>query len=75
MKKKILVLTGLLTFFVASAQADKATEEEIKKVIVDNNAYTKEQLKGAEDTVSSADCCIKLTAILRRMSLIHSQSM
>jgi hypothetical protein len=53
MKKKIFVLTGILTFFVASAQADTATEQEIKKLIVDNNAYTKVQLKGAEDTVSS----------------------
>ena len=53
MKKKILLIAGLLTFAVASAQADSATEQEIKKLIMDDNAYTKQQLKGKEDTLSS----------------------
>ncbi len=53
MKKKILLIAGLLTFTVALAQADSATEQEIKKLIMDDNAYTKQQLKGKEDTLSS----------------------
>ncbi len=53
MKKTIFALVGILIFAATSVQADTATEEEIKKVILDDNAYTKEHLKGAEDTVSS----------------------
>jgi hypothetical protein len=53
MKKKILLIVGLLTFAGASAQADSATEQEIKKLIMDGNAYTKQELKGKEDTLSS----------------------
>jgi hypothetical protein len=53
MKKKILLIVGLLTFAVASAQADSATEQEIKALIMDGNAYTKQHLIGQEDTLSS----------------------
>ena len=53
MKSKILFIVGLLTFAIASAHADSATEQEVKKLIMDNNAYTKEQLKGKGDIVSA----------------------
>lgn len=53
MKKKILLLVGLLTIAATSAQADEATEQEIKQVIIDGNAYTKQNLRGQEDTVSA----------------------
>jgi len=53
MKKNILLLVGLLTFAAVSAQADGATEQEIKQVIIDGNAYTKQNLKGQENTVSA----------------------
>ncbi len=53
MKNKILLIAGLLIFVAASAQADSATEQEIKKLIIEGNAYTKQQLKGKEDTLSS----------------------
>ncbi len=53
MKNKILLIAGLLIFVAASAQADSATEQEIKKLIMEDNAYTKQQLKGKEDTLSS----------------------
>ena len=53
MKNKILSIAGLLIFVAASAQADSATEQEIKKLIMEDNAYTKQQLRGKEDTLSS----------------------
>lgn len=53
MKNKISLIAGLLIFVAASAQADSATEQEIKKLIIEGNAYTKQQLKGKEDTLSS----------------------
>ena len=53
MKKKFLILVSLMTFAAVSAHADTATEQAIKKLIMDNNAVTKQQLKGQEDTVSS----------------------
>jgi len=53
MKKMIFVLAGILTFAIAPALADTATEAEIKKLIIEDNAYSKKHLKGAEDTVSS----------------------
>ena len=40
-------------FAAASVQADSATEQEIKNLILENNAYTKEKLTGKEDTLSS----------------------
>ncbi len=42
MKNKILLIAGLLIFVAASAQADSATEQEIKKLITEDNAYTKQ---------------------------------
>ena len=53
MKKAVLViLFGVFTFAGALAQADMATEEAIKKVIMDGNAFAKKHLKGQEDTVA-----------------------
>ncbi len=53
MKNKISLIAGLLIFVAASAQADSATEQEIKELIIENNAYTKENLRGKGDMVSS----------------------
>jgi len=53
MKNKFSLIAGLLIFVAASAQADSATEQEIKKLIMEDNAYTKQQLRGKEDTLSS----------------------
>ncbi len=53
MNKKIMLIVGLLTFAALPAQADSATEQEIKKLILDGNAYTKQNLKGQEDTLSA----------------------
>ena len=53
MKKRIFLLVGLFTFAATSAQADEATEQEIKQVIIGGNAYTKQNLRGQEDTVSA----------------------
>lgn len=53
MQYKIAIIVGLMTFAVTPAQADEATEQEIKKVIIEGNAYTKQNLRGQDDTVSS----------------------
>lgn len=53
MKNKILLIAGLFIFASASAQADSATEQEIKNVILEGNAYTKQNLKGQADILSS----------------------
>lgn len=53
MKKKIVLVVGLLALAGGSAYADSATEQEIKDLIMGANAYTKENLKGQEDTISS----------------------
>jgi hypothetical protein len=45
MKKLILVLVGVLAFAGTLAQADTATEQEVKKTIIDSNDYTKKNLK------------------------------
>lgn len=52
MKKVLLVLSGIMLFAGAYAHADEATEEAVKKAIIDGNEYAKENLKGQEDTVS-----------------------
>jgi hypothetical protein len=52
MKKVLLVLTGILLFAGAFAHADEATEQEVIKTIMDDNAYAKENLKDQDDTVS-----------------------
>ncbi|MFT5502212.1 MAG: hypothetical protein ACI88G_002355 [Woeseiaceae bacterium] len=52
MKKVLLVLSGILLFAGAYAHADEATEEAVKKAIMDGNEYVKENLKDQEDTVS-----------------------
>jgi len=53
MKKKVMLIVGLLILAVASAQADSATEQEIRALIVEGNAYTKQHLKGQENPYSS----------------------
>ena len=53
MKNKLLLIVGLLAFAVTSVQADSQTEQEIKQLIMDGNAYTKQNLKGEEDTLSA----------------------
>lgn len=52
MKKLIFIVIGALAFAGTLAQADSATEEEVKKTIIDGNAYAKENLKDQDDTVS-----------------------
>jgi SnoaL-like domain len=52
MKKVLLVLSGILLFAGAFAHADEATEEAVKKAIIDGNEFAKENLKDQEDTVS-----------------------
>ncbi len=52
MKKVLLVLTGILLFAGAFAYADEATEQEVIKTIMDDNAYAKKNLKDQDDTVS-----------------------
>ena len=53
MKNKIVLVGGLLLFAAISVQADSTTEQEIKDLILENNAYIKEELIGKEDTLSS----------------------
>jgi len=52
MKKTVLFLIGILTFAGALAQADTATEQEVTKTIIDNNAYSNSNLKGRADEMS-----------------------
>lgn len=52
MKKVLLVLTGIFLFASAFAYADEATEQEVIKTIMDNNAFAKKNLKDQDDTVS-----------------------
>ena len=52
MKKLLFIVIGALAFAGTLAQADSATEDEVKKTIVDGNAYAKKNLKDQEDTVS-----------------------
>ena len=52
MKKVLLVLSGILLFAGAFAHADDATEQEVIKTIMKDNAYTKKNLKGVGDTVA-----------------------
>lgn len=52
MKKVLLILTGTLLLVGAFAHADKATEQEVIKTIMDSNDYAKKNLKDQDDTVS-----------------------
>jgi hypothetical protein len=52
MKEVLLVLTSMFLFVGAFAHADEATEQEVIKTIMDGNAYTKNNLKDENDTVS-----------------------
>ena len=53
MKCKALLIGALLSLATASVNADSATEQEIKDLILANNAYTKENLRGKGDTLSA----------------------
>lgn len=52
MKIIAMVITGIILLIGATAHADEATEQAIIKMLVDNNAYTKKNLKVKGDTVS-----------------------
>jgi hypothetical protein len=52
MKKVLLVLTGIVLCAGSFAHADEATEQEVIKTIMDDNAYSKKNLKGKGDTVA-----------------------
>jgi len=52
MKKVLLVLTWALVFAGALVHADEATEKEIVKMLLDDNAYTKKNLKGQSDVIA-----------------------
>jgi hypothetical protein len=52
MKKLVFIVIGVLAFAGTIAQADSATEAEIKKVILDGIAYSKGNLRDEDDTVS-----------------------
>lgn len=52
MKKLVLILIGALAFAGTLAQADSATEEQVKKAIIDSNEYAKKHLKDLDDTIS-----------------------
>ena len=53
MKKKLVLVVGLLTLAGGSTYADSATEQEIRSLILQANAYTRENLRGQEDTISA----------------------
>lgn len=53
MKKVLLILSGIMLFTGAYAHADEATENAVKKAIIDGNEYVKENLKDQEDTVAA----------------------
>lgn len=52
MKKTLLVLLVTFAAWGTYAQADEATEAAIIKLLMDDNAYTKENLKSRADNVS-----------------------
>lgn len=53
MKKLVFVVIGALAFAGTLAQADPATEAEVRKVILDDLAFAKKNLRDQVDTVSS----------------------
>ncbi len=52
MKTIAMVLTGVMLLIGAVAHADEATEQAIIKMLMDNNAYTRKNLKGQDDVIS-----------------------
>ncbi len=52
MKKVSLALASILLLAGTFAHADRATEQEVIKTIMDNNAYAKKNLRDQVDTVS-----------------------
>jgi ketosteroid isomerase-like protein len=53
MKKLFIALIGLLVITGTFIQTAMATEQEVKKTIMDDNAYVKKNLKGLEGTYSN----------------------
>ncbi len=52
MKIIAMALTGIFLLVGTIAHADEATEQAIIKMLVDDNAYTKKNLKGKGDVIS-----------------------
>ena len=52
MKRVLLILTGVLVFAGAFAHADQATEKEITRMLLEDNAYTKKNLKGSSNVIA-----------------------
>ena len=52
MKKLGLLVIGVLAFTGTLAQADSATEAEVKKAILDSLEYARKNLRDEDDTVS-----------------------
>jgi len=53
MRTITMLIAAFALLGVATVQADPATEKAIRDLIVSGNEYVKENLEGAEDTVSS----------------------
>lgn len=53
MKKSLMVLLATFVSWGAFVHADEATEAAIVKLLMDDNAYTKANLKGGADNVSA----------------------
>jgi SnoaL-like domain len=53
MKKRLITLIGLLVITGTFTQTAIATEQEVKKTIMDGNAYVKKHLQGPGGTYSS----------------------
>ncbi len=52
MKHAVLVLCGIWVFAGVHAYGDPATEQEVRQTIINSNAYSRQNLKDAPDTVS-----------------------
>ena len=52
MKKVLMILTGVLVLAGTVVHADEATEKEIVKMLMEDNAYTKKNLKGKSDVIA-----------------------
>lgn len=52
MRKTLTLILATVIFWGAFVQADEATEKAIIKLLMDDNAYTRENLKGGPDNIS-----------------------
>ncbi len=53
MNKVALISAAFLALAGSLAHADQATEQAITKLLIDNNAYTRANLRGMDDTVAA----------------------